>query len=114
MPGTATCTPLILFDASIPEELIKAEAFGAEILETSVEMGGTITGEHGVGVEKLTSMCAQFTTEENDQMRRLKAAFDPLGLLNPGKVIPSLQRCAERGQMIVRGGVLPHPELERF
>jgi glycolate oxidase len=112
--GDGNLHPLILFDASIPEELIKAEAFGAEILETSVEMGGTITGEHGVGVEKLTSMCAQFTTEENDQMRRLKAAFDPLGLLNPGKVIPSLQRCAERGQMIVRGGVLPHPELERF
>ena len=112
--GDGNLHPLILFDASIPEELIKAEAFGAEILETSVQMGGTITGEHGVGVEKLNSMCAQFTTEENDQMRRLKTAFDPLGLLNPGKVIPSLHRCAERGQMIVRGGSLPHPELERF
>jgi glycolate oxidase len=67
-----------------------------------------------VGVEKLTSMCAQFTEPENDQMRRLKAAFDPMGLLNPGKVIPSLHRCAERGQMIVRAGALPHPELERF
>jgi glycolate oxidase len=112
--GDGNLHPLILFDASKPQELALAEAFGAEILETSVQMGGTITGEHGVGVEKLTSMCAQFTEPENDQMRRLKAAFDPLGLLNPGKVIPSLHRCAERGQMIVRGGALPHPELERF
>jgi len=79
-----------------------------------VAMGGTVTGEHGVGVEKLNSMCVQFTEAEREQMFAVKHAFDPLGLLNPGKVIPTLQRCAEYGRMVVRGGLLAHPELERF
>jgi glycolate oxidase len=112
--GDGNLHPLILFDANNPDELHRAEAFGADILETSVAMGGTVTGEHGVGIEKIGSMCAQFTTEENDQMFAIKAAFDPPELLNPGKVIPTLQRCAEAGKLLVRGGALPHPELERF
>ena len=77
-------------------------------------MGGTITGEHGVGVEKLSSMCVQFSPEEREQMLALKYAFDPAGTLNPGKVIPTLQRCAEYGKMHVKKGLLPFPELERF
>ena len=77
-------------------------------------MGGTVTGEHGVGVEKLSSMCVQFTPEEREQMFAIKRAFDPVGLLNPGKVIPTLQRCAEYGKMVIRGGALPHPDLPRF
>ena len=77
-------------------------------------MGGTVTGEHGVGVEKLNSMCVQFSAEENEQMFGIKRAFDRLGLLNPGKVIPTLHRCAEYGKMLVRGGQLSFPELERF
>ena len=81
---------------------------------SSVAMGGTVTGEHGVGVEKLNSMCVQFSAAENAQMMAVKHAFDPRGLLNPGKVIPTLQRCAEYGRMLVRGGRLPHAELERF
>ena len=92
----------------------RAELFGADILETSVAMGGTITGEHGVGVEKLNSMCVQFSVQENEQMFGVKRAFDPKGLLNPGKVIPTLQRCAEYGKMLVRGGQLKHPDLLRF
>jgi glycolate oxidase len=79
-----------------------------------VAMGGTVTGEHGVGVEKLNSMCVQFSTEENEQMFGVKRAFDAKGLLNPGKVIPTLQRCAEYGRMLVRGGRLPHADLPRF
>lgn len=112
--GDGNLHPLILFDANDPDELHRCELFGADILETSVAMGGTVTGEHGVGVEKLNSMCTQFTTEENQQMFALKAAFDPKGLLNPGKVIPTLNRCAEYGKMLVRGGQIKHPELERF
>jgi glycolate oxidase len=77
-------------------------------------MGGTITGEHGVGIEKVNSMCVQFSPEEREQMFQLKHAFDPKGLLNPGKVIPTLNRCAEYGKMLVRGGQLAHPELPRF
>jgi len=77
-------------------------------------MGGTVTGEHGVGVEKLNSMCVQFSAEENAQMLGVKRAFDPPGLLNPGKVIPSLVRCAEYGKVLVRGGQMAHPELPRF
>jgi glycolate oxidase len=77
-------------------------------------MGGTVTGEHGVGVEKLNSMCVQFSPEEREQMLALKQAFDRIGLLNPGKVIPTLHRCAEYGKMHVRRGLLPFPELERF
>ena len=112
--GDGNLHPLILFDANDPDELHRCELFGADILETSVAMGGTVTGEHGVGVEKLNSMCTQFTTEENLQMFALKAAFDPTGLLNPGKVIPTHNRCAEYGKMLVRGGQISHPDLPRF
>jgi hypothetical protein len=112
--GDGNLHPLILFDANDPDQLHRAEAFGADILETSVEMGGTITGEHGVGVEKLGSMCVQFSPAEREQMFAVKRAFDPKGLLNPGKVIPSLQRCAEYGKMHVHRGMLPFPDLPRF
>ena len=112
--GDGNLHPLILFDANDADELHRCELFGADILETSVAMGGTVTGEHGVGVEKLNSMCTQFTREENAQMIGLKAAFDPARLLNPGKVIPTLNRCAEYGKMLVRGGKLSHPDLPRF
>ena len=112
--GDGNLHPLILFDANDADQLHRCELFGADILETSVAMGGTVTGEHGVGVEKLNSMCVQFSAEENEQMFGVKRAFDPLGLLNPGKVIPTLQRCAEYGKMLVRGGQLKHPELPRF
>jgi glycolate oxidase len=112
--GDGNLHPLILFDANDPDQLHRAELFGADILETSVAFGGTVTGEHGVGVEKLNSMCVQFTPEERAQMLALKAAFDPAGTLNPGKVIPTLVRCAEYGKMHVKKGLLPFPELERF
>ena len=112
--GDGNLHPLILFDANDPDQLHRCELFGADILETSVAMGGTVTGEHGVGVEKLNSMCVQFSAEENEQMFGIKRAFDPEGLLNPGKVIPTLNRCAEYGKMLVRAGRLPFPELERF
>ncbi|HCX81466.1 MAG: glycolate oxidase subunit GlcD [Curvibacter sp. RIFCSPHIGHO2_12_FULL_63_18] len=112
--GDGNLHPLILFDANDADQLRRCELFGAEILETSVAMGGTVTGEHGVGVEKLNSMCVQFSAEENAQMFALKAAFDPKGLLNPGKVIPTLQRCAEYGRELVRGGKIKHPDLPRF
>ncbi len=112
--GDGNLHPLILFDANDPDQLHRCELFGADILETSVAMGGTVTGEHGVGVEKLNSMCVQFSPQENEQMFAIKRAFDPQGLLNPGKVIPTLQRCAEYGKMLVRGGQLKHPDLPRF
>lgn len=112
--GDGNLHPLILFDANDPDQLHRCEQFGAEILETSVAMGGTVTGEHGVGVEKLNSMCVQFSPEECEQMFGVKRAFDPTGLLNPGKVIPTLNRCAEYGRMLVRGGKLAHPDLPRF
>ncbi len=112
--GDGNLHPLVLFDANDPDELHRCELFGADILETSVAMGGTVSGEHGVGVEKLNSMCVQFSAEENEQMFGIKRAFDPTGTLNPGKVIPTLQRCAEYGKQLVRGGVLPHPDLPRF
>src|SRR5665811_1339705 len=98
--GDGNLHPLILFDANQADQLHRAELFGADILETSVAMGGTVTGEHGVGVEKLNSMCVQFSVEENEQMFGVKRAFDPKGLLNPGKVIPTLNRCAEYGKKI--------------
>jgi glycolate oxidase len=112
--GDGNLHPLILFDANDPDQLHRCELFGAEILETSVVMGGTVTGEHGVGVEKLNSMCVQFSAAENEQMFGVKRAFDPAGLLNPGKVIPTLHRCAEYGRMLVRGGQIKHPDLPRF
>ncbi|QCB47183.1 FAD-linked oxidase C-terminal domain-containing protein [Hydrogenophaga sp. PAMC20947] len=112
--GDGNLHPLILFDANDPDQLHRCELFGADILETSVAMGGTVTGEHGVGIEKLNSMCVQFSPEENEQMFAVKRAFDGRGLLNPGKVIPTLQRCAEYGKMLVRGGRLSFPEIPRF
>jgi glycolate oxidase len=112
--GDGNLHPLILFDANDADQMHRCELFGAEILETSVAMGGTVTGEHGVGIEKVNSMCVQFSAEENEQMFAIKRAFDPQGLLNPGKVIPTLNRCAEYGKMLVRAGAIKHPELERF
>ena len=112
--GDGNLHPLILFDANDADQLHRCELFGAEILETSVAMGGTVTGEHGVGVEKLGSMCVQFSPEEREQMFALKHAFDSAGLLNPGKLIPTLQRCAEYGRMHVKKGLLPFAELPRF
>jgi glycolate oxidase len=112
--GDGNLHPLILFDANVPGEWERAEAFGAEILERSVALGGTITGEHGVGVEKINQMCVQFTPEEREAFFQIKAAFDPDGVLNPGKAIPTLHRCAEYGKMRVSGGALPFPDLPRF
>jgi len=112
--GDGNLHPLILFDANDPDQLHRCELFGADILETSVRLGGTVTGEHGVGVEKLNSMCVQFAPEEREQMFAVKRAFDPMQTLNPGKVIPTLQRCAEYGRMHVSKGLLPFPQLERF
>ena len=112
--GDGNLHPLILFDANDADQLRRCELFGAEIMETSVAMGGTVTGEHGVGIEKLNSMCVQFSGAENAQMFGVKRAFDPVGLLNPGKVIPTLNRCAEYGKMLVRAGKIAHPDLPRF
>jgi glycolate oxidase len=112
--GDGNLHPLILFDANDADQLHRCELFGADILETSVAMGGTVTGEHGVGVEKLNSMCVQFTPEERAMFEGVKRAFDPAGTLNPGKVIPTLQRCAEYGKMHVKKGLLPFPDLPRF
>jgi glycolate oxidase len=112
--GDGNLHPLILFDSNFPDEVRRAEDFGAAILELCVEVGGTITGEHGVGMEKINQMCVQFSREELDAFTAVKRAFDPDGLLNPEKVIPSLRRCAEYGKMHVHGGVLAFPELPRF
>ena len=112
--GDGNLHPLILYDANVPGELAKAEQFGGEILELSVAVGGTITGEHGVGVEKINHMCIQFSDQELTQFHAVKWAFDEKGLLNPGKAVPTLHRCAEFGAMHVHEGKLPHPELERF
>ncbi|MCB1952314.1 MAG: FAD-binding protein [Zoogloeaceae bacterium] len=112
--GDGNMHPLILFDANVPGELERAEEFGAAILDLSVDLGGTITGEHGVGIEKINQMCRQFNVAERQTFFRVKAAFDPKGLLNPGKAIPSMNRCAEFGRMHVQGGQVPHPEIERF
>jgi glycolate oxidase len=112
--GDGNLHPLILFDAEVPDEMRRCELFGADILETSVHLGGTVTGEHGVGVEKLNSMCVQFSPAERAQFLAVKQAFDPLELLNPGKVIPTLHRCAEYGKMHVHRGMLPFADLPRF
>ncbi len=112
--GDGNLHPLILYDANRPGELERTEAFAGRILDLCVEVGGTITGEHGVGVEKINQMCTQFSSDELAQFHALKAAFDPDGLLNPGKAVPTLQRCAELGGMHVHHGELPFPELERF
>lgn len=112
--GDGNMHPLIMFNGSDQDEWHRAEAFGSDILETCVELGGTITGEHGVGIEKINSMCVQFGEGEREMFWAVKAAFDPGKLLNPDKAIPTLNRCAEYGRMKVSGGKLPHPELERF
>lgn len=112
--GDGNLHPLILYDANKPGELERTEEFGGKILEFCVEVGGTITGEHGVGMEKINQMCVQFNSLELTQFHALKAAFDPNGLLNPGKAVPTLHRCAEFGAMHVHHGELPFPELERF
>ena len=112
--GDGNLHPLILFDANKPGEFHQAEAFGAEILELCVAVGGTITGEHGVGIEKISSMCVQFSEQELAAFRGVKFAFDPCTLLNPDKAIPSLHRCAEYGRMHVKKGQLKFPDLPRF
>ena len=112
--GDGNLHPLILYDANQADERTRAEEFGGDILQLCLEVGGTITGEHGVGVEKLNQMCAQFTPHELGQFHEIKHAFDPKYLLNPGKAVPTLHRCAEHGAMHVHGGKLPFPELERF
>ncbi|MDR8397101.1 MULTISPECIES: glycolate oxidase subunit GlcD [Paraburkholderia] len=112
--GDGNMHPLILFDANTPGEMDLAEALGARILELCVAVGGSITGEHGVGREKINQMCAQFSSDELSLFHAVKAAFDPGGLLNPGKNIPTLHRCAEFGSMHVHHGAVPFPELERF
>jgi len=112
--GDGNLHPLILFDANDPAQLARTEQFAAEVLGKCIEVGGTITGEHGVGVEKIDQMCVQFGSAELAVFRAVKRAFDPKGLLNPGKAVPTLSRCAEFGRMHVRAGKLPHPELPRF
>jgi glycolate oxidase len=112
--GDGNLHPLILYDANVPGELETTEKFACDILELCIEVGGTITGEHGVGIEKINQMCTQFATAELAQFHAVKAAFDPDALLNPGKAVPTLHRCAEYGAMRVKGGQLPHPDLPRF
>ena len=112
--GDGNLHPLILYDANRPGDIEKAEAFGADILKLCVAVGGVLTGEHGVGVEKRDLMGTMFTEADLDQQQRVKCAFDPEHRLNPGKVFPTLRRCAELGRMHVRGGALPFPDLPRF
>ena len=112
--GDGNLHPLILFDANNEDELRRTEQFAGEVLEKCVAVGGTITGEHGVGVEKINQMCAQFGAAELELFHAVKRAFDPRGLLNPGKAVPTLARCAEHGRMRVHRGALAHPELPRF
>ncbi len=112
--GDGNLHPLILFDANEPGQWERADRFGADILELCVRLGGTITGEHGVGIEKINSMCVQFAPEEREAFFAVKRAFDADGLLNPDKAIPTLHRCAEYGRMHVRLGQLPFADLPRF
>ncbi|HUN67662.1 MAG TPA: FAD-linked oxidase C-terminal domain-containing protein [Burkholderiales bacterium] len=112
--GDGNLHPLILFDANDPDQLKRTEAFAGEVLEKCVAVGGTITGEHGVGVEKIDQMCVQFGAAELEAFHAVKRVFDPKGLLNPGKAVPTLTRCAEFGRMHVKAGKLAHPELPRF
>ncbi|MGF1640572.1 MAG: FAD-linked oxidase C-terminal domain-containing protein, partial [Rhodospirillales bacterium] len=112
--GDGNLHPLILYDANAPGELERAEAFGAEILRLCVKVGGVLTGEHGVGVEKRDLMGEMFSEDDLNHQQRLKCAFDPGGLLNPGKVYPTLHRCAELGRMHVHHGALRFPDLPRF
>jgi glycolate oxidase len=112
--GDGNLHPLILFDANRPGDAEKTEAYGSKILELCIEVGGTITGEHGVGLEKISGMCVQFASRELEWFHAIKHAFDEDGLLNPGKAVPTLYRCAEMGRMHVHRGQLPHPDLPRF
>ncbi|MBV9860030.1 MAG: FAD-binding protein [Alphaproteobacteria bacterium] len=112
--GDGNLHPLILYDANAPGEIERAEAFGADILRLCVEVGGVLSGEHGVGVEKRDLMGTMFDEVDLAHQQRLKCAFDPDGLLNPGKVFPQLHRCAELGRVHVHAGRLPHPDLPRF
>ncbi len=112
--GDGNLHPLILYDANCPGDAEKTTAFGARILESCIAVGGTITGEHGVGIEKIGEMCVQFSSLELERFHAVKHAFDAQALLNPGKAVPSLHRCAEMGRMHVHGGALAHPELPRF
>lgn len=112
--GDGNLHPLILYDANVPGELDKAEAFGSDILRLCVEVGGVLTGEHGVGVEKRDLMPVMFSEIDLNQQQRLKCAFDAQGLLNPGKVFPALHRCAELGRMHVRAGKVAFPDIPRF
>ena len=112
--GDGNLHPLIMYDAAIPGELRKAEDFGADILKLCVEVGGVLTGEHGVGIEKRDLMPEMFNEEDLAQQQRLKCAFDPSQILNPGKVFPKLHRCAELGRMHVHKGKIPFPDLPRF
>jgi glycolate oxidase len=112
--GDGNLHPLILYDANKSGELERTEEMGGKILELCIQMGGSITGEHGVGIEKINQMCVQFNSAELTQMHAIKSAFDPHNLLNPGKAVPTLHRCAEFGAMHVHDGELPFPELDRF
>ncbi len=112
--GDGNLHPLILYDANRPGELEKTEAFGAEILKLCVEVGGVLTGEHGVGVEKRDLMGVMFDERDLDHQQRLKCAFDPEGMLNPGKMFPTLHRCAELGRMHIHRGQTRFPDLPRF
>ncbi len=112
--GDGNLHPLILYDANVPGELEKAEELGADILKLCVEVGGVLTGEHGVGVEKRDLMGEMFSETDLKQQQRVKCAFDPDALLNPGKVFPTLHRCAELGRMHIHRGQLPFPDLPRF
>jgi glycolate oxidase len=112
--GDGNLHPLILYDANQPGQLEKAEAFGARILELCIEAGGTITGEHGVGIEKIDQMCLQFSSAELALFHGIKSAFDERAILNPGKAVPTLHRCAEFGAMHVRRGQEKFPGLDRF
>jgi glycolate oxidase len=112
--GDGNLHPLIMFDANVDDEVERAEAFGAAICELCIEVGGTITGEHGVGVEKIQGMCQQFAPAELLRFLAVKAAFDEHGLLNPGKGVPTLARCAEYGKLHVHRGRIPHPDIPRF
>ena len=112
--GDGNLHPLILYDANKPGELERAEEFGADILRLCVEVGGVLTGEHGVGVEKRDLMPEMFTEIDLDQQQRVKCAFDDKGLLNPGKVFPTLHRCAELGRMHVHAGRVAFPDIPRF
>jgi glycolate oxidase len=112
--GDGNLHPLILYDANQPGALERTEELGGKILELCIDVGGTVTGEHGVGIEKINQMCIQFNEAELTQFHAVKAAFDPVGLLNPGKAVPTLSRCAEFGAMHVHGGKLPHADIPRF